>query len=280
MSTTQTGPTLDELRRAYRAAARGDYRAGADNAPQRAGTERRWDPAEPVTVVAGCHGGAGASILAAAVATVHPGASRVVEGRAAAASGFCAAATAELGQSATGWIAGARGDVRLERGSGLCLHPDDVTLPDPAPDGTALTVLDLSWDPRVLAHATGWLTSALLAARSPVLVTTATMPGMRHLEAVLHALPQDHEAVAVVRGGHRSRRWPTPVEQQTGPRARDLRQAGRVVTVPTEPQLAITGLDSSALPGSVLAAAAHVLALAYPAGRTSTTTTTTQESNR
>ena len=280
MSTIQTSPTLDELRRAYRAAARGDYRAGSDAAPARAGTAPGWDPAEPVTVVAGCHGGAGASILAAAVATVHPGACRVLEGRAAVASGFCAAATAELGQSATGWIAGDRGDVRLERGSGLCLHPDDVTVPDPAPDGTALTVLDLSWDPRVLAHATGWLTSALLAAQSPVLVTTATVPGMRHLESVLHVLPQSGEAVVVVRGGYRARRWPTPVEQQTGPLTRDLREAGRVVPVPTEPQLAISGLDTRALPGSVLAAAAHVLRLATPATHASTTNTTTQEMNR
>ncbi|OLT43905.1 hypothetical protein BJF86_13170 [Serinicoccus sp. CNJ-927] len=154
-----------------------------------------------------------------------------------------------------------------------------MSVPDPAPDSTNLTVLDLSWDPRVLARAAGWLSTALFTAPAPVLVATATVPGVRHLEAVLHVLPEEATPVAIFRVGHRQRRWPTTVHQQTGPRTRALHDAGRLLQFPTEPQLAVTGLNTGPLSRTVVAAAAEVLDLAHPDAH-HTTTPTTKEMNR
>lgn len=269
---TDTRPSLEELRLAYRAAARGDFRDRGPATstmpdpvvPQPVRVAGSWHPTEPVVAVLGCHGGAGASTAAAAMATAHCGKARVVECGAATTSAYCAASTAELGQTETGWVIGERGSVRLERGSGLPLRPEDLNPPDPVQPGTTLTVLDVTWEPRALYCSSAWLSQAVFAAVTPVLVTTATAPGMRHLEAVLHLLEDHVDPVVVVRGGQRRGRWPAPVERQTGHRTRQLRQAGRVLPFPTDDHLAVNGLDANPLPASVITAGAHVLRLARP----------------
>lgn len=268
---TETQPSLEELRLAYHAAARGDFRDGpATGAPTPAlrhsprSAASPWSPAEAVLPVVGCHGGAGASTAAVAIATAHPGAARVVECGTATASAFCAASTAELGTTQTGWVLGERGSVRLERGSGLPLTPEDLAVPDPAKPGTALTVLDVTWEPRVVHGSSSWLNRAVFSCRSLVLVTTATVPGMRHLEAVLHLLDEHHTPVVVIRGGQRRGRWPAPIEREVGHRTLALRHAGRLVPFPTDSSLAITGLDANPLPAPVVTAGATILRLAQP----------------
>lgn len=264
MHVTDTKPSLEELRLAYRAACRGDFRQEPDpDAGPGPGQGRVWEPDERVVPVVGCHGGAGASTTALAIATAAGRAVRVVEAGAATTSGFCAASTAELGVTDSGWTLGQRAPgVRLERGADLPLSPEDVPVPDPAPTGTGLSVLDVTWEPRALYCGTSWLTRAVFDASRLVAVTTATVPGMRHLEAVLSLLARQAVPVIVVRGQtHRRGRWPAPVEQTLSPLVHEARRDGRVVTLPVDPGLAVRGLDTEPLPAALVAAGSQILHL-------------------
>lgn len=264
MQATATKPSLEELRRAYVAACRGAFKDDPEPvAEHRPGQHVAWAPAETVVPVVGCHGGAGASTTALAVATAAGTGVRVVEAGAATTSGFCAASTAELGVTPSGWALGQRApQVRLERGAELPLTPEDVPVPDPAPAGTTLSVLDVAWEPRALYCGTSWLTRAVFDADRPVLVTTATVPGMRHLEAVLALLSPSVVPVVVVRGqATRRGRWAAPVERSLGPVVREARNAGRVVTLPVHAGVALRGLDTEPLPTALVAAGSRILHL-------------------
>lgn len=262
MATTDTKPTIDELRRAYAAACRGEFREDVGTHP-RGVDHRTWEPAEQVVPVVGCHGGAGASTTALAIATAAGGEARVVEAGAATTSGFCAASTAELGVTTAGWMVGQRPPrVRLERGGDLPLSPEAVPVPDSATPGILLTVLDVTWEPRALYCGTSWLSRAVFEDPHPVLVTTATVPGMRHLEAVLDLLPPEAAPVVAVRGqAHRRGRWSPPVERGLSPLVRAVREDGRVVPIPLDPGLAVRGLDTEPLPTAVVAAGSQILHL-------------------
>lgn len=255
-----TRPTLEELRRAYLAACSGQFRdlepgPGADSGAV-------WSPPETVVPVLGCHGGAGASTLALAIATAAGRGVRVIEAGAATTSAFCAASTAELGVTESGWVLGQRPpQVRLERGSGLPLAPEDVPVPQEATAGTELTVLDVTWDPRVLYCGTSWVAEAVFGSPHPVLAVAATVPGVRHLEAVLELLPREAAPLLVVRGHQRRGRWAGPVERALSPRVRAARQEGRIVALPHDPGLAVRGLDTEPLPAAVVAAGAQILHL-------------------
>lgn len=263
MVTTHTKPSVEELRRAYFAACRGDFRQPADPRGRQLQGGQAWEPAEQVVPVVGCHGGAGASTTALAIATAAGRGVRVVEAGAATTSGFCAASTAELGVTESGWALGQRApQVRLERGSHLPLVPEDVPLPDEAVDGTALTVLDVTWEPRALYCGTSWLTGAVFESPRPVLVTTATVPGMRHLEAVLDLFSPEAAPVIVVRGQtHRRGRWADAVEQTLSPLVSAARQDGRVIVLPLDSGLAVRGLDTDPLPAALVAAGSQILHL-------------------
>lgn len=265
MHVTDTKPSLEELRLAYRAACRGDFRQEPDpDAGPGPGQGRVWEPDERVVPVVGCHGGAGASTTALAIATAAGRAVRVVEAGAATTSGFCAASTAELGVTDSGWTLGQRApQVRLERNADLPLVPQDVPVPDPAPAGTTLSVLDVTWEPTALYCATSsWLSRAVFESDRPVLVTTATLPGMRHLEAVMALLSPQAVPVIVVRGRtHRRGRWAPPVEQTLSPAVRESRQDGHLVTMPADPTLAVRGLDTEPLPAALVAAGSQILHL-------------------
>ena len=73
-------------------------------------------------------------------------------------------------------------------------------------------------------------------------------------------------------------RWPGEVTASAGPRLRALRLAGRVVPVPLDQRLQVTGLTDRPLPRSVLAAGRallQLLDLVHPATAPSSTTTAT-----
>ena len=103
---------------------------------------------EPVVVVAGAHGWAGASTttLMLAEASVRAGTpARVVDTASPLRSGFVAAAVTEHGVDATGkWRVGSRGAVSLQRQ----VHPQTgvtaAPAPLPAPDGT-VSIVDATW---------------------------------------------------------------------------------------------------------------------------------------
>jgi len=89
-----------------------------------------------------------------------------------------------------------------------------------------------------------------------VVVARATVPGLRRLDTALGLLGDDRVVAAVVGTG---RRWPRLVEQSASSAVRRLRAADRLVCVPADSSLALTGLTPDPLPAVVRAAGAGVL---------------------
>ncbi|WP_344252351.1 hypothetical protein [Terrabacter carboxydivorans] len=220
-----------------------------------------WEPVEPVLPVIGCHGGAGATTVALAVATA-AGDARVIEYATATASGLAAAASAELGHTSS-WSQGRRDRVLLERITANVTGPQDVPLPTAPTQPVGLSVLDVSWELSQLLAGSSWLAEQVRGAPTVIAVTSASVPGLRRLEGAL-ALLDDHEVADVVAGvvGPRRARWPRGVAASVGSRTRELDRCGRLVEVPPDAGLAARGLDSQPLPPALLSAAATLLWLA------------------
>lgn len=274
VQTTQPGPPraavgVDELQRAWRAVQAGDYRrhpeAEAPTTPattsarRQPSDERAWEPHEVVLPVVGCAGSVGATTLALSLATA--GASvgaRVIECCTVTASGLAPASTAELGQHPSGgWLQGTRGEVLLERGSDIFIGPDEVPPPTDAAATTNLTVLDVGWELGQLLASPSWLADRVLQPGPVVVVTTATIPGLRRLEGAL-ALLEGSPVIGAVLGPPR-RKWPRGVEHSLGSLTRQLDQREALHVLPVDRGLAVRGLDSEALPTPLLTAADHIL---------------------
>ncbi|WP_131103428.1 hypothetical protein [Ornithinimicrobium sufpigmenti] len=270
--------SVAELQRAWLAVQDGRFRPGATDLPPRrrhapqdgAGEGSTWDPGVPVLPVLGCHGSAGATTVAVAVATALELQVRVVEASPAGSSGLTGFATAELGETGSGWVRGHRDLLVLDRLLDGYASPDQIPVPDPDPGldpraAPQLTVLDAGWPMGPLVRSAGWLRASVLDSDRVVLVTTATVPGLRRLEGVLHELDPHPEAVVVAVQGPRRRRWPREVVSCIGPRTRSLLEED-LVEVPHDPGLAVRGLDTSPLPGGVLSAATTIAQLLQLAG--------------
>ena len=255
-----------ELKRAWLAVQAGQFRSGGRRRLTSPGGARSrpegvWEPAEPILPVVGCHGGAGATTLAVALATAS-GVARVIECATATASGLAATATAELGHT-DGWAQGRRGQVLLERATATVTGPDDVPLPTAPTRPVGLSVLDVSWELSQLLAGSSWLADQVRHAPMVIAVTSATMPGLRRLEGVLARL-DDHDVADVAAGvvGPRRTRWPRGIAASLGPRTRELDRRSHLVDIPTDTGLAVRGLDSQPLPPALLSAAATLLRLA------------------
>ncbi|AXH96013.1 hypothetical protein [Ornithinimicrobium avium] len=261
--------SVAELRRAWHAVQDGRFRPGSTDLPSRrmhapkdgAGEGVHWNPGVPVLPVLGCHGSAGATTVAAAVATALELAVRVVEAGPAGTSGLTGFATAELGETGSGWVRGHRDLLVLDRLLDGSASPEEIPVPDQDPHHElALNVLDAGWPTGTLLRCAGWVRSSVLDADRLVLVTTATVPGLRRLEAVLHDLDPAPGQVAVAVRGPRRRRWPREVTGDIGTRTRTLLEE-TLVEVPHDPGLAVRGLDTSPLPEGVLSAATTITQL-------------------
>ncbi|WP_075957344.1 hypothetical protein [Ornithinimicrobium sp. CNJ-824] len=266
--------SVAELQRAWLAVKDGRFRPGGTDLPPRRmhappareGEGAPWNPGAPVLPVLGCHGSAGATTVAVAVATALELPVRVVEASPAGTSGLTGFATAELGETGSGWVRGHRDLLVLDRLLDGYASPDQIPAPDPDPqDGPVLHVFDAGWPMGTLVRSAGWVRSSVLDADRVVLVTTATVPGLRRLEGVLHELDPLPEGVVVAVQGPRRRRWPREVASCIGPRTSSLLEEG-LVEVPHDPGLAVRGLDTSPLPGGVLSAATTIAQLLQLAG--------------
>ena len=303
--------SVDELKRGWAAVQAGQFRRSgthtltpsAGPAAPRATTrqepnqpQRAWvqAPTEHVVTVLGCAGSVGASTIALAIATAGADAiagssirprSRVIECASVTACGLAGVSTAELGAGPeSGWVHGTRDEVLIERVADILAGVEEVPVPS---DSTArpvgLTVLDVAWEFGQILAGTSWLRDHVVAAESLVLVTTATVPGLRRLEGVLDLL-QDAQATrthgliltAVVR--QERRRWTKGVERSAGPRTRALLRSEQVIEVPDDPGLAARGLGSAPLPAALLNVAADLLRH-LPAGNTHQKHTDTQRSS-
>ena len=200
----------------------------------------------------GCLPQAGATTIALAIAT-SVGDARVVECCPATASGLIAASTAELGTSASGWALGRRDRVGIARTTGVHLAIDELPAPGVPAARTDLTVLDVGWDLGQVLRTPGWVRDQVTGAGDVVVVTTATVPGLRRLETALMLLDRASALVAV-RGPDR-RRWPGWLAAALGPGARAAQRTGRLLVVPHDKHLALAGIEPAPLPASLLRAA-------------------------
>jgi len=265
--------SVDELKAAWIAVQAGRFRTGTGatrdlGEPASPPAGNAWEPGlgERVLPVIGCAGSCGATTISLALAGAAAMPARVVECSTAGASGLAAASTAELGLHDSGWTRGTRDGILLERASNVLVSTQEVPSPS-VPDRTiALTVLDIGWEIGQILATPGWLGGQVRGADLVVLATTATVPGLRRLESALDLLAGTSTCAAVI--GPKPKKWPRPVGYSAGPRTRALKAAGRLVAVPEDRALAITGLDATPLPASLLQAAATLLLLLPPADTT------------
>ncbi|RBY78601.1 hypothetical protein DQ239_08655 [Blastococcus sp. TF02-09] len=228
--------------------ARGTARAAGIRHPEAHGVELEagW-----IKIVA-AHAGAGASTVALAISdaaaadgqrihlvdTAHPFR-----------SGLVAAASEELGTDVTGaWRRGLRAGVTIDRRA-TDTASGDWPVP-PVSDSPPLTVVDVGLAaPQNLTR---------LAGRSrAVVVCRPTVPGVRLTEQLLEQLGTRSVVVAAVG----PRRWSGEVTGSLGPRLLALRAAGRVVPVPMDRRLQVTGPTSPPLPKPLRGAGRALLEL-------------------
>lgn len=268
MSISAAPVTVAELQAALRAAWAGQFRTGSGREPARTRPPRRR-PGRPlpgqVVMVVGCHGGAGASTVALAVAeaAVELGRSvRLLDCSSAQRSGLQTAVDAELGVEPSGWRRGRRERLSLDRVADVLASAADV--PAPAEESGAkagVTVVDTGWGATDVLSGDSWLAQAAESA-ALVLVARATIPALRQLEQVLATCPGG-PVVAV----HGPTRWDRSVRATAGPLLLAAGAAGRVVIVPTDRHLAVAGITCAPLPKAVLEAGLQILArvlAAYP----------------
>lgn len=270
MSTqTSTRPVgVDELKRAWQSLNAGEFRTGtaAGRGTRGRGTaaETHWSPAEGEHTIAvvGSAGSVGASTIALATGLAAAAPVRVIECCSVTASGLAAASTAELGLHPTDWRQGKRDHVLLERVSEVLAGVDEVPLPTEAEHDIQLTILDIGWEAGQLLATNCWLTEAVRTADQLVLVTTATVPGMRRAGVVMDLLAGHwkREQITLAIRGPRRRKWPRGLEHAGGPAVRRALDAERWVEVPEDCGLAVNGLDSRPVPAPLISAARQLLA--------------------
>ncbi|KQS54516.1 hypothetical protein ASG36_20660 [Geodermatophilus sp. Leaf369] len=150
-------------------------------------------------------------------------------------SGLVSAASAELGLDDAGeWRRGTRNGVTLDRRS-TDAPPRSWPSPPPGPPG--VTVLDLG-----MGHDT-----EVPPGESVVVVCRPTVPAVRLLERQLRELGERPVVVAAIGRG----RWPGEVVASLGSMTTALRSTGRVVQVPLNDRLMVSGLDDRPLPKAV-----------------------------
>lgn len=210
----------------------------------------------PVVLVLAGHAGAGASIVALAVAEGLADGRwvQLAEYAEPARSGLATASSIELGVE-DGWRKGRRGrlDVlRLPR----VMAGGELPAPPGTDDRERLLVVDPGWS---LISALLDSAESLSGKGTIIVVTRLTVPALRQTEHLLAAVGGDAWVAAVGPS-----RWPRAVEAGCGSRLRQLRSRGRVVRVPIDTRLASTGLTGDPLPKSVAVAGRSLAMLILP----------------
>ena len=209
-----------------------------------------------VVLVLAAHAGAGASTVALLIGEAAATAgtrARVIECADPTRSGLAAATDAELGDDGAGWRRGRRGELEVDRPSRHVADIEDVAPPRPDQHDQAeesVTVVDAGWSAWDILPATSWVSSLQHTAQL-VLVFRVTVPGVRQTEQLLAVLPSRQPLIAAVGPA----KWPGVVSASCGPLLRAARTNDRVVAVPLDRQLDITGVTASPLPKQLTAAA-------------------------
>ena len=144
------------------------------------------------------------------------------------------------------WRRGSRGNVLLERPLA-----GDAILPVPTESSVEWTLVDTNWT--TVSGPGGWLASVLRTLHDVVLVSNATVPGVRRLESCAELLGRDALGVVV---GPTIKRWPRPVKVA----AAGIPARVHIADFPLDSRLQVTGLTPDPLPTPLLKAAQNVLA--------------------
>ena len=203
-----------------------------------------------IAVVA-AHSGAGASSVALAITdalSARGERARLIETAVPTRSGLVAATATEFGLDDSGdWRRGSRGAATVYR---RACDESPAGWP-PANPGTS-TVVDLGLPAAASIQR--------IANERPhlVVVCRPTIPGVRLAEHLLGHF-DDGMAIAVAAVG--PRRWPGEVDASLGSHLVRLRESGRVVAVPLERRLSVTGPSHLPLSKAVVEAGADLLRL-------------------
>ena len=260
MTVTATPVTVTELQAALHAAWAGEFRT-----QRRTATRTRTSHREAgrtlsglVVMVVGCHGGAGASTLALAVAEAARGCGRSVRLLDCASperSGLTTAVDAELGVDGSGWRQGRRSGLPIDRVCDALASATEVPAPPDEPLGhVEVTVVDTAWGVSDILAGDCWLAQVSSSA-VVVLVARATIPALRQLEQALGTCPGD-PVVAFLAPTRRDR----SVHATAGRLLKAAESAGRVVRVPSDRHLSVAGISCAPLPKAVAAAGRQIVA--------------------
>jgi hypothetical protein len=261
VTTTAQPVTVAELQAGLRAVWAGQFRTQSGRGSLRARRTQR-EPGTAlsgrVVMVVGCHGGAGASTLALAVAqaALASGRSaRLLDCASPQRSGLLTAVDAELGVDGSGWRRGRRARLPIDRLCDVLSSPTDVPAPPEQPPGGAeVTVVDTGWGVADVLAGDSWLAQEAGSA-AMVLVARATIPALRQLEQGLATCPGD--PVVAVLG---PTRWARSVHATAGRLLKAAESAGRVVIVPVDRHLSAAGITCAPLPKAVLEAGRQIIA--------------------
>ncbi len=277
MTTTAAPVTVAELQAALRAVWAGQFRTQTGRAATRTRPPHRQSGTAlsgRVVMVVGCHGGAGASTVALAVAEAARASGRPVRLLDCASperSGLTTAVDAELGVDGAGWRQGRRASLPIDRVCDALASATDVPAPPGEPLGQVdVTVVDSGWGASDVLTGDSWLAGVAESA-FVVLVARATIPALRQLEQALGTCPG--EPVVAVLGPTRRAR---SVQATAGRLLKAAMSAGRVVEVPSDRHLAAAGISCAPLPRAVADAGRQVFArvLAADPGRAGRAETT------
>jgi hypothetical protein len=211
--------------------------------------------------VSGAFPGSGATTAAVALADSAANQRRsveVIELASPTRSGLVSAADAELGLDAGAeWIRARRGDILMWR---LACPVSSMAEAPPLPTRglvPGLRIVDTGWSWPDVLLAKGSGTGRQVALMPLVLVSRATVPGIRRMESLLRSAATAPAAVVIVG----PTRWAPAVEATVGASLRELDRSGRVVRLPSEPLVEIQGITPSLMPKKLVTAARKLLAL-------------------
>jgi hypothetical protein len=260
MTVTATSVTVAELQAALHAAWAGEFRT-----QRRTATRSRPPHREAggtlsgrVIMVVGCHGGAGASTLALAVAEAarESGRSaRLLDCASPERSGLTTAVDAELGVDGSGWRQGRRAGLPIDRVCDALASATDLPAPpDESPGQGEVTVVDTAWGVADILAGDCWLAQVSSPA-VVVLVARATIPALRQLEQALGTCP-GAPVVALLGPTRRDR----SAYATAGPLLKAAESAGRAVRVPSDRHLSVAGISCAPLPKAVAEAGRQIVA--------------------
>ena len=265
MTITATPVTVAELQAALSAVWAGEFRTQG-----RAATRTRPPHREAggtlsgrVVMVVGCHGGAGASTLALAVAEAasQSGRSaRLIDCASPERSGLTTAVDAELGVDGSGWRQGRRAGLHIDRVCDALASATDVPAPSDEWLGQVeVTVVDTAWGVSDILDGDCWLAQVSSSA-VVVLVARTTIPALQQLEQALGTCPGD--PVVALLG---PTRWDRSVYATAGRLLKAADSVGRVVRVPSDRHLSVAGISCAPLPKAVAEGGRQIVARVLPA---------------